>query len=78
MPLIESGTPMREESTSLREFVRTSDEECQSKWSTWPKMQERAIENGTVLVWNLGDSVGHFLRTLVYILPVSEGLPALQ
>lgn len=57
-----------------RAFVRTSDDEaCKSTtWSTLPEMQERAIENGTVLIWNLGQSVGHFIRALIYILPVSE------
>eukprot|EP00903_Cladosiphon_okamuranus_P009883 g9388.t1 len=52
------------------EFVQTSDEECESTWLSWPKMQEHAIENGTVLIWHMGDSVGHFIRALIYVLPL--------
>ena len=67
------GIPVaREQSTPTRKFARTSAETCESTWSNWPEMQDRAIDNGTVLLWNLVlcASVGHFMRTLVYILPV--------
>ena len=56
---------------SNHQFLQTSEEACESEWSTWPEMQERAIENGTVLVWNMGSSVGHYIRALIYVLPVS-------
>lgn len=61
--------PRREPAT--HEFVRTSVETCQSTWTTWPTIHDKAIENGTVLIWNVGTSIGHFMKTLVYILPVS-------
>ena len=71
----ESDTTLREPSMPIHKFVQTSDEACSKSttWSTWPQAQERAIENGTVLVWNVVSSIGHFMRTLVYILPVSDG-----
>lgn len=47
MPQIESDTPRRERSMPVREFMRTSDEACEPTWSTWPEMQERAIQDGT-------------------------------
>lgn len=70
MHQIDPQTSRRAQSMAAREFVRTSDEACESTWSTWPEMQERAIQAGTVLIWNFGTSIGHFFKTLIYILQV--------
>ena len=53
-------------------FVPTtgSDGKCPELWADWPVVQERALERGTVMVWNLSSSMGNLMRTLMYILPV--------
>jgi len=51
-------------------FVQASDAACSSEWAAWPEIHERAIAKGTYMVWNLSSSVGHLMRTLMYILPV--------
>ncbi|CAN0238848.1 unnamed protein product, partial [Ectocarpus sp. 13 AM-2016] len=52
-------------------FVRNADNYlCDEYWTSWPAVQERAIADGTVMVWHMGTSVGNLMRTLMYILPV--------
>lgn len=53
-------------------FVRSSTGECDALWGSWPEVQERAIADGTVMIWNMTTSVGNLMRTLMYILPVSS------
>ncbi|CAN0105416.1 unnamed protein product, partial [Scytosiphon promiscuus] len=43
---------------------------CDARWTSWPQMQERAIANGTVIIWHIQASVGNMMRTLTYILPL--------
>ncbi len=54
-------------------FLRSSTGECDALWGSWPEVQERAIADGTVMIWNMTTSVGNLMRTLMYILPVSSG-----
>lgn len=52
-------------------FVRVADVGmCNELWSTWPAIQERAIANGTVLIWKMGTSVGNIMKTFMFVLPV--------
>lgn len=51
-------------------FVRSTEGACDPLWTSWPRVQERAIADGTVMVWNMHTSVGNLMRTLMFILPV--------
>lgn len=63
--------PLREDS-----FVRTADVGmCNELWSTWPAVQERAIENGTVMIWKMGTSIGNIMKTFMFVLPVRSLVP---
>ncbi|CAM9707616.1 unnamed protein product [Ectocarpus sp. 8 AP-2014] len=56
-------------------FVRNADKNlCDEYWTSWPAVQERAIADGTVMVWHMGTSVGNLMRTLMYILPLARML----
>lgn len=58
---------------SLRDnaFLHTEGA-CDVLWTSWPGVQERAIADGTVMVWDMKTSVGNLMRTLTFILPVSK------
>lgn len=57
-------------------FLRMADlGMCDEQWSTWPAIQERAIENGTVMVWKMGTSIGNIMKTFMFVLPVSFLIP---
>ncbi|CAM9133912.1 unnamed protein product [Scytosiphon promiscuus] len=45
---------------------------CDPLWTSWPQMQERAIADGTVMVWDMKTSVGNLMRTLTSILPLAR------
>lgn len=51
-------------------FMYAPDATCDDVWLSWPAMQERAIARGTVLVFNLHDSVGNLFRTLNLVMQV--------
>ncbi|CAM9663168.1 unnamed protein product [Ectocarpus fasciculatus] len=56
-------------------IVRNADNYlCDEYWTSWPAVQERAIADGTVMVWHMGTSVGNLMRTLMYIIPVARML----
>lgn len=64
--------PLREDS-----FVRVADVGmCDKSWSRWPAIQETAIENGTVMIWKMGTSIGNIMKTFMFVLPVSFSMPA--
>ena len=43
---------------------------CDGFWLAWPAVQERAIARGTVVVFDLNDSVGNLFRTLALLMQV--------
>ncbi|CAN0223206.1 unnamed protein product, partial [Scytosiphon promiscuus] len=45
---------------------------CDALWTSWPQVQERAIADGTVMVWSMKKSVGNVMRTLTFILPLAR------
>lgn len=46
------------------------DSECDELWRTWPAMQESAIANGTVVVFDLVSRVGNAFMDLRNIIQV--------
>lgn len=58
------------------DFVRMADVgACDELWSTWPAMQDRAVANGTVLIWKMGTSIGNIMKTFMFVLPVRVLIP---
>ena len=43
---------------------------CDDFWLAWPAVQERAIARGTVVVFDLNDSVGNLFRALALLMQV--------
>ncbi|CAM9863238.1 unnamed protein product [Scytosiphon promiscuus] len=43
---------------------------CDALWASWPQVNERAIADGTVMIWRIKTSVGNMMRALTYILPL--------
>ena len=43
---------------------------CDDFWLAWPAVQERAIARGTVVVFDLNDSVGNLFRSLALLMQV--------
>lgn len=52
-------------------FVRTVDDQCDLSWASWPAMNEAALANGTLLMFDLFPSVGNVLMVLGYVVQVN-------
>ena len=51
-------------------FMYAPHATCNDFWLSWPAMQERAIARGTVVVFDMHDSVGNLFRTLNLLIQV--------
>ena len=51
-------------------FMYAPHATCNVFWLSWPAMQERAIARGTVVVFDMHDSVGNLFRTLNLLIQV--------
>ncbi|CAM9205438.1 unnamed protein product [Ectocarpus sp. 12 AP-2014] len=54
-------------------FVRTTDDDCDAVWASWPAVQETAITEGSVLVFDIFPSVGNLFVALHSIVKVKFG-----
>lgn len=45
---------------------------CGEAWRTWPTVQQRAVESGTVMVFDLVSRVGNAFLDLRNVIEVSE------
>lgn len=52
------------------DLVYAPNATCNDFWLAWPAMQDRAIARGTVVVFDLNDSVGNLFRTLALLMQV--------
>ncbi|CAM9203762.1 unnamed protein product [Ectocarpus sp. 13 AM-2016] len=61
-----SSVDIAEEETVQRtdRFVPTTEDDCDTVWTSWPEVQEAAIARGTVLVFDIFPSVGNLFITL--------------
>ncbi|CAM9873547.1 unnamed protein product [Ectocarpus sp. 12 AP-2014] len=55
-------------------FVRTTDDDCDAVWASWPAVQETAITEGSVLVFDIFPSVGNLFVALHSIVKVCRFL----
>ncbi|CAM9261505.1 unnamed protein product [Ectocarpus sp. 13 AM-2016] len=53
-------------------FVRTTDDDCDAIWTSWPAVQETAIARGTVLVFDVFPSIGNLFITLHRIIKTAR------
>ncbi|CAN0352336.1 unnamed protein product [Ectocarpus sp. 6 AP-2014] len=73
----EFGTSVKvtlEEETEERtdRFVHTAGDDCDPMWTSWPAVQEAAIANGTVLVFDIYASVGNLFLTFHSIIKAAR------
>ncbi|CAB1118918.1 unnamed protein product [Ectocarpus sp. CCAP 1310/34] len=52
--------------------MSTTDDDCDSTWSSWPSVQEAAVARGTVVVFNVFPSVGNMFVILHNIIKTAR------